>query len=72
MTPMKLINVKSPECINLSIERIRQQSNTKKSEVIRAALKIGLSELEESLMRRGQDKLTRIIIDSEKNNSEVI
>lgn len=72
MTPMKLINVKSPECINLSIERIRQQSNTKKSEVIRAALKIGLNELEESLMRRGQDKLTRIIIDSEKNNSEVI
>lgn len=72
MTPMKLINVKAPECVNLSIDRIKQQSNTSKSEVIRTALKIGLSELEESLMRRGQDKLTRIIIDSEKNNSEVI
>lgn len=72
MTPMKLINVKAPDCVNLSIDRIKQQSNTSKSEVIRTALKIGLSELEESLMRRGQDKLTRIIIDSEKNNSEVI
>lgn len=71
MTPMKLINVKAPECVNLSIDRIKQQSNTSKSEVIRTALKIGLKDLEMSLMHRGQDKLTRIIIDNE-NNNEVI
>jgi len=72
MASMKLINVKAPGCISLNVDRIKHQSNTSRSAVIRTALKIGLLELERSMIENGNERLTRIIIDSEKNNSEVV
>lgn len=66
MAQMTLLNVKVPTNAHLEIARIESLSSLTKSAVVRAALRIGLQELEGVNEYAGIDKLTRVIANSER------
>ena len=66
MAQMTLLNVKVPSDAHLEIARIESLSSLTKSAVVRAALRIGLQELEGVNSYLGIDKLTRTIVNSER------
>lgn len=70
MAQMTLLNVKVPTDAHLEIARIESLSNLTKSAVVRAALRIGLQELEGVNSYLGIDKLTRTIVNSEREIKE--
>lgn len=70
MSQMTLLNVKVPQKAHCEVESLELLSNTTKSAVVRAALMIGLQELESLNQNLGVDKLTRVIVSSERKIKE--
>lgn len=70
MSQMTLLNVKVPKKAHCEVESLELLSSTTKSAVVRAALMIGLQELESLNQNLGVDKLTRVIVSSERKIKE--
>lgn len=70
MSQMTLLNVKVPQKAHCEVESLELLSSTTKSAVVRAALMIGLQELESLNQNLGVDKLTRVIVSSERKIKE--
>ncbi|QGJ84310.1 hypothetical protein [Pseudoalteromonas phage XCL1123] len=70
MSQMTLLNVKVPTKAHCEIASLESLSSTSKSAVARAALIIGLQELEGLNNNLGIDKLTRAIVNSERKIKE--
>lgn len=70
MSQMTLLNVKVPQKAHCEVESLEILSSTTKSAVVRAALMIGLQELESLNKNLGVDKLTRVIVSSERKIKE--
>lgn len=66
MSQMTLLNVKVPTKAHCEIASLESLSSTSKSAVVRAALIIGLRELDAISLLSGPERLTRSIVDSER------